>query len=136
MKRIYVVAAVIIKEGAILCTQRNVNKHDYISCKYEFPGGKVELGESEEAALIREIKEELALEIEPFQKYLLVEHAYPDFSIAMQSYLCRPLSEDVQLKEHLDCRWLKVEDLPTLDWAAADLPIVEQLMKEQASWRY
>lgn len=134
MKRIYVVAAVIIKEGAILCTQRNVNKHDYISCKFEFPGGKIEPGETEQAALMREIKEELDLVIEPFQKYVLVEHQYPDFSIVMQSYLCRPLSEGVQLKEHLSCQWLKVEDLPALDWAAADVPIVEQLVKEHERW--
>lgn len=130
MKTIQVVAAIIIKDNKILCTQRNVNKLSYISCKFEFPGGKVEAGESEEEALTREIQEELDMEIQPFEKYITVDHTYPDFRIIMHCYKCLTTSKSLNLKEHLSYQWLTAPELEKLDWAAADISIVNKLVEE------
>lgn len=130
MKTIQVVAAVIIKDGKFLCTQRCESKLDYISCKFEFPGGKVEAGESESDALVREIKEELDMDIHTLEKYITVDHTYPDFRIIMHSYKCATSSESIHLREHISYQWLEVCDLKTLDWAEADVPIVDKLMED------
>lgn len=130
MKTITVVAAIVKKGQYILCTQRNVNKHSYLSEKFEFPGGKVEPGETEEAALVREIQEELGLQISVDSSYLTVDHTYPDFRIIMHSYLCSALSDELVLHEHLSFQWLEPKDFLSLDWAEADVPIVELLMRE------
>jgi 8-oxo-dGTP diphosphatase len=135
MKTITVVAAIIQKGPFFLCTQRGPNKYTYIHEKYEFPGGKVETGESESEALIREIKEELDMEILVSEKYLTVDHTYPDFRLIMHSYLCIPLSQEVHLKEHIAYQWLSTDQFPTLDWAAADVPIVEALVSEAWRWK-
>lgn len=128
MKHIKVVAAVVKNENHYLCVQRNFNKYDYISYKYEFPGGKVELNESNEDALIREIQEELNLEIQIEKHIITVEHTYPDFRMSMYTYLCNSINRDLILNEHVDHKWLKQEELSSLDWAAADLPIVDFLL--------
>jgi 8-oxo-dGTP diphosphatase len=127
MKNIVVTAAIIIENGHILCMQRNQNKFDYISYKYEFPGGKVEALESNEEALKREIHEELKIDLESLDFFMTVNHEYPDFSITMHAYLCEVTSREFTLTEHIDYRWLKPSELNTLDWAAADMPIVEKL---------
>jgi 8-oxo-dGTP diphosphatase len=127
MKRYIVVAAIIIDQNKVLCVQRKANKYDYISYKYEFPGGKVEPGETDEEALIREIKEELNLLIEIKRVFITVDHAYPDFKLTMHSFLCTPLSSELVLKEHQQFQWLHVSELDGLDWAAADIPIVNKL---------
>src|SRR4051812_18107810 len=95
MKSITVVAAVIYYEQKFLCVQRGTGKYDYISNKFEFPGGKVEPEESHEAALVREIQEELKKHISIDAKLMVVDHAYPDFRIIMHAYLC--LAEDDML---------------------------------------
>jgi len=128
MKAYTVVAAVIIEDNKILCMQRKESKYDYISLKWEFPGGKIEKGENERQALIREIKEELNLEIEIKGKLLTVEHQYPDFALTMHTFLCQPLANELTLNEHIAFKWLSKEDIEQLDWAAADLPIVKTLM--------
>ncbi len=129
MKHIEVVAAVIMHENKILCVQRNENKYDYISKKYEFPGGKVEQGETNENALKRELMEELDKEIFIQKFFRTVSHDYPDFKLTMHSYICSCDNETVTLNEHVDYKWLAKESLIDLDWAAADLPIVEEIMK-------
>ncbi len=129
MKHIEVVAAVIIHNNKILCVQRNHNKFDYISYKYEFPGGKVELDESQEQAIIREIQEELSLKIEIEKHLITVNHSYPDFKITMNTFLCNCVTKDIILNEHIDAKWLEIGELSNLDWAAADIPIVE-ILKE------
>ena len=128
MKHYDVSAAIIINDGKILCVQRDSKKFDYISMRYEFPGGKIELGESKEVAGKREINEELNLDIEVVEEFLTVIHQYPDFKITMYSFICA--CKDVStlnLKEHLNFEWLDKSNLKHLDWAAADLPIVEKL---------
>jgi 8-oxo-dGTP diphosphatase len=129
MKHIEVVAAVIEHENQYLCVQRNANKYDYISYKYEFPGGKVEINETNEEALIREIQEELNLEIQIQKHIITVEHTYPDFKISMHTYLCSTQNRSLTLNEHVDHKWLEKVDLSSLDWAAADVPIVDYLLK-------
>lgn len=128
MKTIEVVAAVIVHEHRYLCVQRGWSKYDYISKKYEFPGGKIEQGEMPQQALIREIMEELSLEINVGELLISVNHQYPDFTIIMHAYLCGCKDVSLVLKEHLDSKWLLKDELLSLDWAAADVPIVHQLL--------
>jgi 8-oxo-dGTP diphosphatase len=128
MKPLEVVAAIIIENERFLCVQRDVHEFSYISKKYEFPGGKIESGESHVQALSREIAEELNLDIKIGKHFLTNEHEYPGFTLLMHSYLCVPLNiEALKLSEHVDLKWLPVSRLEDLDWAAADIPIVEQL---------
>lgn len=127
-KKVEVVAAVIMHNQKILCVQRGENKFEYISKKFEFPGGKMEEGETKIQTIIREIKEELNMDIIPGKQLKTVEHDYPDFNLTMHSFISECLSTEVFLSEHIDYKWLSVSELETLDWAAADLPIVEQLI--------
>ena len=130
MKHIEVVAGIIIYEDKILCMQRDANKYDYLSYKYEFPGGKVESGETNSQALMRELREEMEIEtnISENDFFMTVIYQYPDFEITMHSYICRVNSPEFIRKEHVDHIWLKRPDLDKLDWAPADLPIVKKLM--------
>ena len=129
MKTIEVVAAVIFREGKVLCVQRAEHVREYVSLKWEFPGGKVEVGETREDALVREIEEELAVEIHELQYLMTVEHSYPDFHLTMHAYTCALKAGEVELREHVGLKWLAVEELDLLDWAAADMPVVETLKR-------
>lgn len=129
MKHYEVVAAIIVHDNQILCVRRGASKYSYVSGKYEFPGGKIELGESAKIALIREIKEELSTCVSGLIEFLIVDHAYPDFSLKMHCFTCEVANKEITLNEHTDAQWLYPHELESLDWAAADLPIVEKLMK-------
>jgi 8-oxo-dGTP diphosphatase len=128
MKKIEVVAAIIYFENKILCVQRPVNKLSYISEKYEFPGGKIEKGETKKAALHREIYEELNISTTIKSLFLTVVHQYPDFELTMHSFVCAVDTKEIKLNEHIDFKWLSIEELKKLDWAAADIPIVDKLV--------
>jgi 8-oxo-dGTP diphosphatase len=127
---IEVVAAVIRHEGKFLCVQRGKSKYPYVSEKFEFPGGKVEAGETQLEALKREISEELEIEIHEERHLVSVSHQYPDFSIVLHAWLCQSFNKEIQLKEHISMLWLLPNELHKLDWAAADLPVVEALHLE------
>ena len=131
MKHYEVVAAVIVFENKILCMQRGKAKFEYVSYKYEFPGGKVEAGEENHIALSRELNEEMDLDVTISEKdYLLTgDHTYPDFAITMHAYLCKVFTPDFVMKEHIDFKWLSASELGSLDWAEADKPIVKFLQK-------
>ena len=129
MKHIEVVAAIIIYQNKILCVQRGENKLSYISKKYEFPGGKMEPGETKSETIKREILEELHMAIEVKEEFLTVKHEYPDFILEMHSFICTSKNKTVILTEHLDFKWLDISELDSLDWAAADVPIVKKLMQ-------
>ena len=129
MKTIKVVAAVILQEGKVLCVQRAEHEKEYVSLKWEFPGGKVEVGESREEALVREIREELSVDIEVLEFFMTVEHTYPDFHLTMHVFKCALQSGEIVLNEHVDMKWLSMEELGSLDWAAADVPVVKSLMQ-------
>ena len=125
MKKVEVVAAVIQKDNKIFCAQRNLSKS--MGGKWEFPGGKIEIGETREEALVREIREELDSDI-VVDKYLMtVEHDYPTFHITMHAYLCTLEKGELILKEHNDSIWLTKEELLSLDWADADKPRVYKI---------
>jgi len=128
-KKVEVVAAVIKHNNKILCVQRGYNKFDYISKKYEFPGGKIEAGESKEETVKREIMEELHMEISTGDALVTVKHEYPDFFLTMHSFICTCDDPTLQLTEHIDYKWLSTSELEGLDWAAADVPIVDKLIQ-------
>lgn len=130
MKQLKVAAAIIINNGKILCVQRGPNKFDYISEKFEFPGGKIEAGELPSDTVVREIHEELKMNIAVEQDFLTVNHEYPDFKIQMHSFICSTPTRELELSEHISFKWLDVSELGDLDWAAADVPIVDKLIKE------
>ncbi len=123
-----VVCGVVELNGRILCVRKSETKYAYTSHRWEFPGGKIESGELPEASLRRELIEELGLEVQVLRHLLTVEHAYPDFSIRLRAYHCRPVGNELQLREHEALRWLPVEELGTLSWCDADAPIAQFLV--------
>ena len=128
MKTIKVVAAVIEKDRKIFATQRGYrNYNDW----WEFPGGKIESGETPEEALIREIKEELDTEIAVDSFITTVEYDYPKFHLKMHCFWCHIESGQLVLKEHEAARWLKPEDLDSVDWLPADKVVVEKLRGQE-----
>lgn len=131
MKTLIVVAAIIIYNEKILCMQRQSGKYEYISNKYEFPGGKVEENESNSVALMRELEEEMDLDVLISEEdyFMSIDHEYPDFHIIMHSYLCHVDHPNFNMKEHAAYQWLLREELSQLDWAPADLPIVNRLIE-------
>ncbi len=131
MKEIKVVAGIIENDGKILCMQRDKGKYDYISFKWEFPGGKVEDGETNEQALKKELLEEMDLKVNVGNHFCDVEYAYPDFKITMFCYKCNTNNLNFKLNAHKDYKWLKISDLNIIDWAPADKPIVKKLMEEK-----
>ena len=123
-KHIEVVAAIIVRDGRIFATQRGYGEwKDW----WEFPGGKIEPGESTEDALKREIREELATEIEVDELLATVEYDYPKFHLTMHCYLCTIISGDLSLLEHEDARWLALDELDCVKWLPADKDVIEKL---------
>lgn len=127
-KQIQVVAGILHNKNRYFAVQRGEAKFDYICYKWEFPGGKIEIGENREDAIIRELKEELNIEIQHPQFLISVEHQYPDFEIVMHCFLIEFPFQPLSLSEHIAQRWLTKEELWMVDWAAADIPVVEYLM--------
>lgn len=128
MKKVEVVAGIIYHGDEILCVQRPKNKLEYISEKYEFPGGKIEAGETKKEALKRELSEELNISTNIQSLFLTVIHEYEHFELTMHSFICKVDTKELSLNEHIDLRWLKVNQLQELEWAAADIPIVDKLV--------
>ena len=128
MKHYEVVAAIILHQDKILCVQRGESKYSYVSRKYEFPGGKMETGETKQEAIKREIEEELKMKIDVKSDFLTVHHNYPDFKLTMHSLMCEAKDSNLTLTEHIDFKWLSKKELTSLDWAHADIPIVEKLI--------
>ncbi len=131
MKTVEVVAAIIRRDGRIFATQRGYGDwKDY----WEFPGGKVEPGETPEEALKREIREELSTEIGVEGFLCTVDYDYPKFHLTMHCYLCSLLTEALHLNEHEAARWLDKDELDGVEWLPADKNVVRSL-KEAADDR-
>ena len=122
MKTVKVVAAIIIHENKIFATQRGYGE---FKDGWEFPGGKIEPGETPQEALAREIKEELDIEIEVKDFLETVEYDYPEFHLSMDCFFCSIRSGELVLKEHEAAKWLTVETLDSVDWLPADKGLVE-----------
>ena len=128
LKKINVVGAILIENGKILCAQRGEGKS--LAYLWEFPGGKIETGETPQEALIRELQEELMIEVEvQSEKFEETSYQY-DFGIVnLTTFICFLKSGTPQLTEHIAVEWLAPKELTTLEWAPADIPSVEKLME-------
>lgn len=126
MKTIEVAAAIIVKDNKVFATQRGYGE---FKDGWEFPGGKLEPGESAREALIREIREELDVDIRVGRLLETVEYDYPEFHLTMHCFICELLSEEIVLKEHEDARWLKEEELDTVDWLPADVGVISKIFE-------
>ena len=124
MKTVRVTAAVIIRDGRIFATQRGYG--DYKDW-WEFPGGKIESGESPEQALKREILEELAAEISVGRKIMTVEYDYPTFHLSMDCFVCTLIRGEPELLEHEAAKWLSRSELDSVPWLPADREVVDLL---------
>jgi len=123
-----VVAAVIVENGKYLCMKRCRSHYEYITERWEFPGGKVEEGENHHQTLVRELKEELDWDVYVGRKLGTVEYEYPDFSVTLTAYLCKGGEGEFKLLEHLDYKWLSKEELGTLKWTDADRQLIAQFL--------
>ncbi len=128
-KRIEVVGAVLTYEGKIFAAQRGPGRS--MENYWEFPGGKIEEGESPREALARELREELKLDAEIGNHILTVDHEYDFAVISLATYFCSVSSPEIKLTEHTEYRWLEPAELYSVDWAPADIPTVDILVNEQ-----
>lgn len=124
MKIIRVVAAIIIDNKKVFATQRGYGE---FKDGWEFPGGKIEPGESPENALVREIKEELDTEVGVIELLDTVEYDYPNFHLSMDCFICKIKSGDLTLKEHEAAAWLTKETLHSVDWLPADRGLIKEI---------
>ena len=120
----HVVAAVILKDGKVFATRRGYGEW---KGWWEFPGGKIEAGETPQAALVREIREELDAEISVGDLLDTVEWDYPDFHLTMHCYLCALLSESIHLNEHEAAAWLTTDTLRSVNWLPADVALLDKI---------
>ena len=125
MKKIEVVAAILHRGGAYFATQRGYGEFEGM---WEFPGGKIEPGESPEDALKREIQEELGIDI-TIDKFLCTrEYDYPSFHLTMYCYLCGIENGEIELREHKSARWLTADLLDSVEWLPADKEVIDKLI--------
>ena len=127
MKQIEVVAAIICKGGSFLASQRGYGEFEGL---WEFPGGKIETGETHELAILREIKEELGVSINVEKFLCTTEYDYPSFHLTMHCYVCSIKSGDIVLREHKSALWLTTETFDDVEWLPADKSVVEILRQK------
>lgn len=125
MKDVEVVAAIIHRDGAYFATQRGYGE---LEGMWEFPGGKIELNESPEDAIKREIKEELGIDISIDKFLCTTKYDYPSFHLTMYCYLCGIETGEIELREHKSARWLTVELLDSVEWLPADKKVVGTIL--------
>ena len=128
MKQIEVVAAIIRKGDKVFATQRGYG--DFKDW-WEFPGGKMEPGETPEQALVREIREELSAEISVDRFLCTVDYDYPAFHLTMHCYYCHLIDDALHLNEHEAARWLGMDELDSVSWLPADVMVVNEMKKER-----
>ena len=128
-KTINVVAALIRDGKRVFATARGYGNY---KGWWEFPGGKIEPGESSEDALVREIREELDSEISVDEYISTIEYDYPEFHLSMRCYWCSLISGDLVLKEAEDAKWLDVEIIDSVKWLPADITLIDEIKKRMA----
>lgn len=126
MKSIQVSAAIIKRGSEIFTTCRGYGEFENM---WEFPGGKIEPGETREEALIREIKEELELDIKISKYITTIHYDYPNFNLTMHCFLCEVCGGKLNLNAHNEVRWVPLDELGKLNWVPADVLVVEKLKK-------
>ena len=126
-RHIHVTCAIIEREGLVLAAQRSGVMS--LPLKWEFPGGKIKHGESFEACLKRELLEEMSISVEVGPTLPPQTHRYTSFTVTLYPYLCTIAYGEITLHEHAQIAWLAPERLPELDWAEADLPVIEAYRK-------
>lgn len=124
-KQIHVVGAVITMNGLVMCAQRGQDGN--LAGLWEFPGGKIELGESKQAALAREITEELGCTVEVGREVTTTTHEYEFGEVTLTTFYCRLVAGTPTLTEHVAIKWLRPDDLDTIPWAPADIPAVDMI---------
>ena len=129
MKNVKVAAAVICDESRVLATQRGYGEFNGM---WEFPGGKIEINETPEEALKREVMEELDVKVRIEEPFCAVEYDYPTFHLSLTCFICSIVEGKLTLKEHKSAKWLSAEELDTVEWLPADAEIV-MLLKEKLS---
>lgn len=126
MKTIEVVAAIIKKEDKIFITRRSYGEFKDM---WEFPGGKIEAGETKEEALVREIKEELELDINNLEYLTTVEYDYPNFHLIMNCFICEICGGRLNLNVHNDAKWVSLNELSLQKWVPADVEVIKKLLR-------
>ena len=124
MKKIEVVAAILQRNGAYFATQRGYGEFEGM---WEFPGGKIEEEETAEFALKREIQEELGIDLTIDKFLCTIDYNYPSFHLTMHCYLCSIASGEIELREHKSARWLRPEELGSVEWLPADKDVISRL---------
>lgn len=125
MKTIEVVAAIIKKDDKIFITKRSYGE---FADMWEFPGGKIEAGETQEESLIREVKEELELDINNLNHLITVEYDYTNFHLIMHCFICEICGGTLNLNAHNDAKWASLEQLSAQNWVPADIEVVKRLV--------
>lgn len=120
-------ALIVDNQNRLFTAQRSSTMN--LPLKWELPGGKIESNESPEGCLIREIKEELNIEIEIIANLESNQHTYPNITIRLIPFICKQISGNIILKEHANFKWLNTNELLDLDWAEADIPIINNYIK-------
>ena len=126
MRHIHVTCAIIERDNLILAAQRSANMS--LPLKWEFPGGKIDYGESPEECLRREIVEEMGIQVSVGKSLSATSHNYPTFSVTLHPFVCSIESGEIVLHEHAAIVWLPPEELHNLDWAEADLPVIQSYL--------
>lgn len=126
VRHIQVACAIIERDGLVLAAQRSDSMS--LPLKWEFPGGKIESGESSSECLIRELREEMGVGIAVGLPLALTTHHYPTFSVTLHPFICSIASGTITLHEHAAIAWLPPDQLMTLDWAAADGPVLAEYL--------
>ncbi|MDD2542163.1 MAG: (deoxy)nucleoside triphosphate pyrophosphohydrolase [Desulfuromonadaceae bacterium] len=126
MRHLYVACAIIEREGKVLAAQRSSSMT--LPLKWEFPGGKIEAGESPEECLMRELQEELGVSIRITAALSPATHHYSTFTVTLYPFTCSLAGGEITMHEHHALQWLEPHRMPELDWAAADLPVISEYM--------
>jgi 8-oxo-dGTP diphosphatase len=129
LRHLHVACALIEKDGLLLAAQRSAAMN--LPLKWEFPGGKIEVGESPAECLHRELREEMEISVLVGAALLPHIHHYPDFTVTLYPFVCQLATEEIVVREHAAICWLAADELMTLDWAAADLPVLAAYLEKR-----